>query len=354
MRAGLIISTLIHGGLLAAAVLSMARTQPFKSPEPMPVEVAVISNDDLVRLTKGDRNAKQLEAKAAPPAPDSKAVKEPPKPKIVTPPPPPPPTPVEAKVEPPPAPPPAKEPEPPKPDPIADKLAMLPPDPEPGPDPAELRRKEEEAKKVEEQKRAEEKKRNEEQKSKAEAERKKRLDEQKKREEARKRAEARRKAEEAKKKSFEDLMAEAIKPALKDNDPRKKPPPPGGTETAMNTPNKGPAAGAPEGRDTRLTASQGAMLGAMIKQAVSKCWNINTGAEGIDKIVVRLEVRLRPDGRLAEPPRVRDPQSGALFADTANSAVRAVHQCEPYNFPPDLYKGGWDASIWTFDPRRMF
>lgn len=343
----------MHGALIAFAVFSMARTQPFKVPEPAPVEVAIISDDDLVRLTKGDRNAKQLDAKSAPPAPDSKAVKEPPKPKVVTPPPPPPP-PVEAKVEPPP--PPAKEPDPPKPDPIADKLAMLPPDPVPGPDPGEVKRREEEAKRVEEQKRAED------ERQRQEAERKKRLDDQKKRAEEQKRLaeakrkadEARRKAEEAKKKSFDDIMADAIKPALKDNDPRKRPPPPGGTETAMNAPKRGPAAGAPEGRDTQLTASQGAMLGALIKQAVSRCWNINTGAEGIDKIVVRLEVRLRPDGRLAEPPKVRDPQPGALFADTANSAIRAVTLCEPYNFPPDLYKGGWEALIWTFDPRRMF
>lgn len=350
MWIGLPVSFLLHAGILTLALISFARSTPRKPPEPEPVQVSVITSDDLVRLTQGDRNAKQLDGAPAPPAPDSKAIKEPPKPKIVTPPPPPPP--VEAKAEPPP--PPVKEPEPPKPDPIAEKLAMLPPDPVPGPDPAELKRQEDEARRVEEQRRAQEQKRIEEQKKKAEAERKKRLADLKKREDAKKLAEAKKKAEEAKKKSFDDIMAEAINPALKDNDPRKKPPPPGGAQTAQASAKKGPAAGAPEGRDTQLTASQGAMLGAMIKQAVSKCWNINTGAEGIDKIVVRLEVRLRPDGRLVEPPRVRDPMPGALFSDTANSAIRAVHQCEPYNFPPELYKGGWDASIWTFDPRRMF
>lgn len=346
MYFGFAVSFLIHAGLLALAVFAMARTQPLKPVDPEPVQVAVITSDELVRLTQGDRNAKQLQGSPSPPAPDSKAVKEPPKPKIVTPPPPPPPPP-EAKAEPPP-PPPAKEPEPPKPDPIAEKLAMLPPDPVPGPDPAELKRQEDEAR------RQEELKRQEEQKRKAEAERKKRLEDQKKREEARKLAEARKKAEEAKKKSFEDIMAEAIKPALKDNDPTKKPPPPGGTQTAMASQKKGPVAGAPEGRDNQLTSGQRQLLGAMIDDAIGRCWNINSGAPGIEKIVVRVEVRLRPDGRLAEEPRILQPGSDPLFNDLAKSALRALYQCEPFDFPAELYKGGWDASVWRFDPGKMF
>jgi colicin import membrane protein len=113
-------------------------------------------------------------------------------------------------------------------------------------------------------------------------------------------------------------------------------------------------AGAPEGRDSTLTASQQALLGVMIKNAVKECWNINTGAEGIEKIVVKVEVVLKPDGRLAQPPRVVNNGPGPLFASTADSAVRAVVQCQPYDFPRELYKGGWDQAVWTFDPQRMF
>lgn len=354
MNVGLVISVLMHATVLALAIFTMARSQPFKPLEVTPVEVAIITDDDLVRLTKGDRSSKQLEAAPSPPAPDSKVEKEVPKPKIVAPPPPPPPPPPpEAKAEPPPPPPPPPKAEEPKPDPIADKLAMLPPDPEPGPDPAELKRQEEEAKKAAEQKKLDEQKRIEELKRKAEAERKKKIEEQKKREEQRRIAEAKKKAEEAKKKSFEEVMAENLKPALKDNDPNKKPPPPGGAQTVAAA-KRGPAAGAPEGNDSRLTASQSAMLGLLIKEAVKRCWNVNTGAEGMDKIIVKLEVHLLPDGRLAQPPRVANSMSGPLFADAANSALRAVQQCEPYSFPPELYKNGWDGSIWTFDPRRMF
>ena len=116
MRFGLPFSLLLHGGVLAWALVVLERTPPFKPPEPEPVEVAIITEDGLTRLTQGDRNAKQLEAAPAKPAPDSKAVKETPKvkpPEAQAPPP------EVAKVEPPP------KPEPPKPDPIAEKLAML-------------------------------------------------------------------------------------------------------------------------------------------------------------------------------------------------------------------------------------
>ena len=85
MRIGLPVSFFLHAGLMAWALISLERVQPLKAPEPEPVEVAMITEDGLTRLRQGDRNSKQLEAAPAPPAPDTKAVKEPPKP---TPPPP--------------------------------------------------------------------------------------------------------------------------------------------------------------------------------------------------------------------------------------------------------------------------
>ena len=337
MRFGLPVSFLLHGGILAWALITLERTPPFKPPEPEPVEVAIISEDGLTRLRQGDRNAKQLEAAPAPPAPDSKAVKEPPKPKPPEPKAPPPPA-EEVKVEPP-------KPEPPKPDPITEKLAMLPPEPV-GPTPEEVARLEAEKKAADDKKRQDAAK-------KAADEKKKRDDLKKKQDEAKRLADLKKRQEEAKKAAEPDDFEAEMQKALKDNDPTKRtPPPPGGTQQALGK--KGPTAGAPEGRDTQLTASQGALLGSLIKQAVSKCWNINSGVEGIDKIVVKLEVHLRPDGRLVQPPRVVNSMPGPLFADTANSAMRAVVQCEPYNFPQELYKGGWDQAIWTFDPRRMF
>ena len=54
---------------------------------------------------------------------------------------------------------------------------------------------------------------------------------------------------------------------------------------------------------------------------MSKCWKIQTGADGIDKIVVKVEVQLRPDGALKIDPRVLNSMPGPLFADTAKETV---------------------------------
>ena len=91
-----------------------------------------------------------------------------------------------------------------------------------------------------------------------------------------------------------------------------------------------------------------------MKRAVSRCWNVNSGLEGIDRVVIEIEVRLRPDGRLQQAPRVVNAGSGPLFADAANSAIRALMQCEPYDLPEKFYEGGWDHMVVTFDPQRMF
>ncbi len=368
MRAGLPISFLAHGALLAYAMLSIGSPTPFKVAEPEPVEVAIITEDGLTRLRQGDRSSKLLEAKEAPPAPDSKAEKpvnrpKPPEPAA----PPPEPEPPAAEMAPPP-PPPEKKAEPPpekQADPIADKLAMLPPVPQ-GPSPEELARQEAEKKAAEEAKRKAEQetkrreaeaKRKADEKKKAEDKKRKELAEKKRRELERKKklAEQRKREAEKRKKQQkqEDFFAEMQK-ALKDNDPTRKAAPAGGATTTSSATKRGPTAGAPEGTDTRLTASQNAMLGLLIKDAVKSCWNINTGAQGIENIVVKVEVKLNVDGTLAREPRVINSSPGPLFADTALSAIRAVKQCGPYDFPKNLYKGGWDQAIWTFDPRRMF
>lgn len=344
MRIGFPASFLLHGGILAWALISLEHAKPFKPPEPEPVEVAIITEDGLTRLKQGDRNAKQLEAALSPPAPDSKAVKETPKPKPPEPKAPPPPA-EEVKAEPP-------TPEPPKPepkaDPIADKLAMLPPEPpQPeGPTPEELARQQAE-------KKAAELKKQQEAAKKAADEKKRKDDLKKKQDDAKKAAELKKKLEDAKKLPKPDDFEAEMAKALQDKDPNKHtPPPPGGTQQALGK--KGPTAGAPEGHDTVLTASQGKLLGSQMKRQVTKCWNINSGADGVDKIRIEVEVRFNPDGRIAAEPRVVSRGTGPLYADMSNSALRALKQCQPYDLPKDLYKGGWDFMIVEFDPSRMF
>jgi colicin import membrane protein len=359
MYFGLTVSLVAHLALLGWALMSFQTTKPYRLAEPEPVEVAIISADELVRLRQGDRSSKKLETRPA-----EKIEKKP--------------TEKEAKREivktvPPPA---AAAPTPSE-DPISKKLAALQPVEPKGPTPEEIAAKkaaEEAAKKAAAEKAAEElalkkaaeekkkqeaekqRKAEEEKKRKAEAEKKRKAEERRKRrqreaERKRRLAEQQRRERERQAKTFDSGRISALLNKIPD------PAAPQGGSPDPNAPAdapRGARAGAPEGRDNRLTASQRSLLGAMMKRAVSRCWNINSGLEGADKVIVELEIRLGQDGRLSGQPVVVNSGRGAIFQDAVNSAVRALIQCEPYDLPQQFYKGGWDHMVVTFDPQKMF
>lgn len=362
MYLGLTISLTAHLLLLGWALVNFQATPPLKIPEAEPVEVALITPDDLVRLTKGDRSSKNLKTRFSKQTEDTPVKKPARKPVVKT-------------VQPPAA----AEPPQPKTDDIAKKLASLQPPKPKSPTLEELAakaakeaaaekqkaadkaaaelalRKVEEAKKKAEAEakrkkaEAEKKRKAAEAKRRKAAELKKRLARKRARERRRRLAEKRRREREAKK--FDSGKISALLNKI----PDAKAPTAGGQDpnADRNLP-KGPQAGAPEGKDTRLTASQVSLLGAMMKRKVAQCWNINSGLEGIDRIVVEIEIKLNPDGRLKGQPRVTSRGRGPLFQDAANNAMRALVQCEPYDLPQQFYKGGWDHMVVTFDPQKMF
>ena len=381
MNVGLILSLLLHAFFLAWALFSFETAAKPNPPEIVPVEVALISPDDLIRLRQGSRDSKKLETQ-----PDKAQVKPQPKKsedvrRSAAPPPdsaPPPPPVVQVK--------PTPEPAEIKADEITKKLAALEKSKadekarlkaaaeakQKAEAEAALKRAEAEAeakkkaeaeaekkaqaeakRKAEEKKKAAEaKKREEEKRRKAEEQRRKKLAAAKRRKERRRKLAEKRRREQKKKQFDPDKIS-----ALLNKIPDAKAPPSGSKprpDQKKNLP-RGPAAGAPEGRDSRLTASQRSLLGVMMKKAVSECWRVQTGMRGADQLVVDIEVRLKPDGSIEGEPRVVNRRSGALYADAATNALRALEQCAPYSvLPRELYKGGWDHMVVTFDPQKMF
>lgn len=107
--------------------------------------------------------------------------------------------------------------------------------------------------------------------------------------------------------------------------------------------------GQPTGRDDRMSASE---IDAFIAQ-VSRCWTPPVGGIGAESIVVKLHIELREDGRLAKPPQVANSGSSPFFTPAADSAVRAVLQCEPYRMPPGKFSH-WRDMLLNFDPRQMY
>ncbi len=109
------------------------------------------------------------------------------------------------------------------------------------------------------------------------------------------------------------------------------------------------ARGAPEGRDWRLAANE---IDAFRAQ-ISRCWTPPVGGLGGDAIIIKLRIVLNEDGSLASAPDIANTLGSPFFRPAADSAVRAVIQCQPYRLPPEKY-GQWRDILLTFDPSRMY
>jgi hypothetical protein len=109
------------------------------------------------------------------------------------------------------------------------------------------------------------------------------------------------------------------------------------------------AHGAPEGGDNRMSANE---IDAFRAQ-ISRCWTPPVGGLGGDPIIVKLRIALKEDGSLIRPPEVSNQLGSPFFRPAADSAVRAVMQCQPYHMPPKKY-GQWRDMLLTFDPRHMY
>jgi len=109
------------------------------------------------------------------------------------------------------------------------------------------------------------------------------------------------------------------------------------------------ARGRPSGRDARMTANE---IDAFRAQ-ISRCWTPPVGGLGGDTIIVKLRIALNEDGSLARPPEIRNEVNSPFFRPAADSAVRAVMQCQPYRMPREKY-GQWRDMLLTFDPRNMY
>lgn len=109
------------------------------------------------------------------------------------------------------------------------------------------------------------------------------------------------------------------------------------------------AYGAPEGRDQRMGGDDIAAFRAQI----SRCWSPPVGGLGGDAIIVKLRIMLNEDGTLTRPPELANDFNSPFFRPAADSAIRAVLQCQPYRLPPEKFSQ-WRDMLLTFDPSRMY
>jgi hypothetical protein len=121
------------------------------------------------------------------------------------------------------------------------------------------------------------------------------------------------------------------------------------TEDApQDTPRK-KVKGQSSGREMTMAVNEIDALRAKIAQ----CWNPPPGGLGADAIIVKLRLQLNEDGSLIGYPTVANSGFSPFFQAAADSAVRAVYQCQPYELPAEKY-AVWRDMILNFDPRQMY
>ena len=90
-----------------------------------------------------------------------------------------------------------------------------------------------------------------------------------------------------------------------------------------------------------------------LRARIAQCWSPPPGGLGAEQIVVKLRLRLNEDGTLVSYPTIANRGSSPFFQAAADSAVRAVYQCQPYALPAEKY-ALWRDMILNFDPSEMY
>jgi outer membrane biosynthesis protein TonB len=103
-----------------------------------------------------------------------------------------------------------------------------------------------------------------------------------------------------------------------------------------------------QGQDLKMTRSEIDALRARIAQ----CWNPPVAGVGVAGFTVKLRLQLNQDGSLTQAPQIMNSGNSPIYRAAADSAVRAVWQCQPYQLSPAKY-GQWRDMVLNFDPREM-
>jgi hypothetical protein len=92
----------------------------------------------------------------------------------------------------------------------------------------------------------------------------------------------------------------------------------------------------------------------ILRLRIQKCWSPPAGFANAHDLIVVVRARFSPDGSLSANPTLINRGLHPDFQIVAESALRAVQRCAPYNFmPPAKYEAWKDIEV-TFDPRDSF
>jgi colicin import membrane protein len=91
-----------------------------------------------------------------------------------------------------------------------------------------------------------------------------------------------------------------------------------------------------------------------LRQKLGGCWSIPAGVDDADTLKVSVKFHLDRSGQLQDRPQVvKGGAASGPGRTAAESAVRAVQKCAPFNLPSDKYDT-WSEIVVNFDPSDMF
>ncbi len=117
--------------------------------------------------------------------------------------------------------------------------------------------------------------------------------------------------------------------------------------TAAENNSKQPAA--PPTPATAIAAS----CAEAITRRIEQNWTVVPGTLAGENTIIRLRIKLNPDGTLATAPAVLDQLASAVSQAMAGAAVSAAIRGQPYILSPQQYEQ-CKTVILRFDPRRMY
>ena len=93
-----------------------------------------------------------------------------------------------------------------------------------------------------------------------------------------------------------------------------------------------------------------------LRAQIFGCWSVPLGLPYDKNLLVRLKLKLKPDGRILKAEildhaRMNTPGQ-SFYKILAESALRAVRICQPLKVPPTGYERWKDLQL-NFDPTEM-
>lgn len=91
-----------------------------------------------------------------------------------------------------------------------------------------------------------------------------------------------------------------------------------------------------------------------VKNRMISCWSIPAGAQDAGSVVVKVGFKLNKFAEVVGQPEVLNFSSHPSFGVMAESAIRAILECGPYDMLPPEKFDVWSEFAMEFDPRSMF